>query len=100
VKIKTLSIKNFRSIKELVLELPNVCAFVGPNNAGKTNILEAIRRVLMPEYGPPATHFSEDDVHLRDPDKDIEIALTFGLPIPDRAGQAAEDTGVRNGRDS
>jgi putative ATP-dependent endonuclease of the OLD family len=82
VKIKTLSIKNFRSIKELVLELPNVCAFVGPNNAGKTNILEAIRRVLMPEYGPRATHFSEDDVHLRDPDKDIEIALTFGLPIP------------------
>ena len=82
MKIKTLSIKNFRSIKELVLELPNVCAFVGPNNAGKTNILEAIRRVLMPEYGPRTTHFSEDDVRLRAPDKDIEIALTFGLPIP------------------
>ena len=36
----------------------------------------------MPEYGPRATHFSEDDVRLRAPDKDIEITLTFGLPIP------------------
>jgi putative ATP-dependent endonuclease of the OLD family len=51
MKIQTLSIKNFRSIKELVIELPNICALVGPNNAGKTNILEAMRRVLMPEYG-------------------------------------------------
>jgi putative ATP-dependent endonuclease of the OLD family len=81
MKIQTLSIKNFRSIRELVIQLPNVCALVGPNNAGKTNILEAMRRVLMPEYGPRATHFSEDDVYLRDPDKDIEIAVTFGIPI-------------------
>jgi putative ATP-dependent endonuclease of the OLD family len=81
MKIQTLSIKNFRSIRELVIQLPNVCALVGPNNAGKTNILEAMRRVLMPEYGPRATHFSEDDLYLRDPDKDIEIAVTFGIPI-------------------
>jgi putative ATP-dependent endonuclease of the OLD family len=81
MKIQTLSIKNFRSIRELVIQLPNVCALVGPNNAGKTNILEAMRRILMPEYGPRATHFSEDDVYLRDPDKDIEIAVTFGIPI-------------------
>ena len=81
MKIQRLSIKNFRSIKELVIELPNVCALVGPNNAGKTNILEAMRRVLMPEYGPRATHFSEDDVYLRDPDKHIEISVTFGIPI-------------------
>jgi putative ATP-dependent endonuclease of OLD family len=82
MKISTLSIKNFRSISELDIDLPNVCAFVGPNNAGKTNILEAIRRVLMPEYGPRAADFAEDDVHLRDPEKNIEIALTFDAPIP------------------
>ena len=39
-----MTVKNFRSIKELVIELPNVCALVRPNNAGKTNILEAMRR--------------------------------------------------------
>ena len=63
MRIQTLAVKNFRSIKQLEIALPNICAFVGPNNAGKTNILEAIRRVLTPEYGPRASDFSEDDVH-------------------------------------
>jgi putative ATP-dependent endonuclease of OLD family len=82
MKIQTLSIKNFRSIERLNISLPNISAFVGPNNAGKTNILEAIRRVLMPEYGPRATDFSEDDVYLRDPNRDIQIEVTFDSPIP------------------
>ena len=51
MKISTLSIKNFRSISELDIDLPNVCAFVGPNNAGKTNILEAIRRAIVEPVG-------------------------------------------------
>jgi putative ATP-dependent endonuclease of OLD family len=59
------------------LELPRICAFVGPNNSGKTNLLEAIRRVLAPEWGPRATHFSEEDVYLRDSDRDIEIECSF-----------------------
>ena len=49
MQIKSLRVKNFRSIQELYLELPRICAFVGPNNSGKTNLLEAIRRVLAPE---------------------------------------------------
>ena len=81
MKIQKLSISNFKSIKQLEIELPNICALVGPNNAGKTNILEAMRRVLLPDWGPRATHFSEDDVYFRDPERDIEISVTFGLPI-------------------
>jgi predicted ATP-dependent endonuclease of OLD family len=77
MQIKSLRVKNFRSIQELYLELPRICAFVGPNNSGKTNLLEAIRRVLAPEWGPRATHFSEEDVYLRDSDRDIEIECSF-----------------------
>jgi predicted ATP-dependent endonuclease of OLD family len=32
MKIQGLSINNFRSIKQLNIKLPDICAFVGPNN--------------------------------------------------------------------
>ena len=45
MRILTLSLEQFRSYKELKLTFPatkNVHLFVGPNAAGKTNILEAV----------------------------------------------------------
>jgi putative ATP-dependent endonuclease of the OLD family len=77
MQLRSLKVKNFRSIREVDLELPRICAFVGPNNSGKTNLLEVIRRVLAPEWGPRATHFSEEDVYLRDSSRDIEIECSF-----------------------
>ena len=47
LRISKLAIENFRSIEDITLDLPQVCALVGPNNAGKSNILEALRRVLV-----------------------------------------------------
>jgi len=40
--IKTLSIKNFKSIKELSIETTRVNVFIGEHNSGKSNILEAL----------------------------------------------------------
>ena len=43
MKIKTLSIKNYKSIEEMELQSPNpFSVFVGPNGAGKSNIFEAV----------------------------------------------------------
>jgi predicted ATP-dependent endonuclease of OLD family len=95
MKIRKLSITNFRSIKQLEIELPNICGFVGPNNAGKTNILDAIRRVLVRDYGPRASDFSEDDVYLRDGDQDIEIAVTFDPPLRYAKLQKADPVEIR-----
>jgi predicted ATP-dependent endonuclease of OLD family len=81
MRLKTLRVQNFRSLQTLEIELPQVCAIVGPNNSGKSNILEAIRRVLAPEYGPRARDFTEDDVYLRDETLDIEIECTFHPPL-------------------
>jgi putative ATP-dependent endonuclease of OLD family len=77
MKLKNIRIENFRSITYLEINLPQVCAIVGANNSGKTNILEAIRRVLAPEWGPRTMHFSEEDVFLRNSDLDIEIECKF-----------------------
>lgn len=41
--IKKLLIKNFKSVKELIIELnPNINIFVGENDSGKSTILEAL----------------------------------------------------------
>jgi predicted ATP-dependent endonuclease of OLD family len=81
MKLKRIKVENFRSVQTLEIELPQVCAIVGPNNAGKSNILEAIRRVLAGDWGPRASNFSEDDVYLRDAKLDITIECSFEPPI-------------------
>lgn len=45
-KLTTIKIKNFKSIKEIEFELSEYTPLVGYNNAGKSNILEAIKWVL------------------------------------------------------
>ncbi|WP_198026147.1 AAA family ATPase [Mesorhizobium sp. LNHC209A00] len=94
MRIARLEIEGFRSIKSLGIEIPKICALVGPNNAGKSNILEAIRRVLGFEFGPRTSNFTEDDVYLRDPEGDIEIRLTFDKPIEFRKLQKADPVGI------
>lgn len=46
MKIRQIEINNFRSIKELVITPSNLCALIGPNSAGKTNVLRAIDLTL------------------------------------------------------
>lgn len=94
MRIRRLQVEGFRSIKSLDMQVPQVCALVGPNNAGKSNIIEAIRRVLAPEYGPRASHFTEEDVHRRDPGGDIEICITFDEALPYRKLQKTDPVGI------
>ncbi len=81
LRISRLRIKNFRSIQELDVQLPQVCAVVGPNNAGKSNILGGIRRALGASW-LSVNDFGEDDIYYRDPDRDIEIWCTVEPPVP------------------
>jgi putative ATP-dependent endonuclease of OLD family len=77
MRLKSLHVENFRSLQSLTIELSHVCTIVGPNNSGKSNILEAIRRVLAPEWGPRTRDFTEDDIYLRDETLDIKIECSF-----------------------
>jgi putative ATP-dependent endonuclease of OLD family len=90
MRLTSLRVENFRSLQTLMIELPQVCAIVGPNNSGKSNILEAIRRVLAPEWGPRTRDFTEDDVYLRDETLDIEIECAFEPPLEYRKLKEAD----------
>jgi putative ATP-dependent endonuclease of OLD family len=64
MRITHLRIENFRSIRHLDLELGDTTVFIGPNNAGKTAILDAARIALTRRWGQRGTGFTEYDVHL------------------------------------
>ncbi|HOW59794.1 MAG TPA: AAA family ATPase [Candidatus Omnitrophota bacterium] len=88
MKITKLEIKNFRSIKDLTLNPSYLCALVGENNSGKSNILQAINLVLG-ESWPSGRQINDDDVYNREIDKDIEIKIWFdeGSTITDATGR-------------
>ena len=95
--IRRVHIENFRSIENCTIEFGNLCAFVGENNAGKSNILEALRRVLGERY-LSVSSFSTEDHHEHDDEKDIVIELTFDPPLshkPFAYGDAASIPTIR-----
>ncbi len=57
--LERLKIKNFRSIKEIEIPFGRMNAFIGPNNAGKSNIMKALDLILGPTY-PTARSFEEN----------------------------------------
>ena len=86
MKITHLHIENFRSIRSLDLRLDDTTVFIGPNNAGKSAILEAVRIALSRRWGQQGTGFTSDDVHCSDEDTDprtappVKIGITLEEP--------------------
>ena len=76
MQIKSLSIKNFKSIRELEIhDIENSLILVGKNNTGKTVVLDAIRAV-MGDYTARETDFNEKR-------QNIEIAMSLDLTDED-----------------
>lgn len=69
MRITRLHIENFRSIRNLDIELGETTVLIGPNNAGKTAILDAVRIVVTRRWGQWRTGFTENDVHRPGPDR-------------------------------
>ena len=88
MRITRIYIENFRSIRSLDIELGDTCVLIGPNNAGKTAILDAVRIVLTRRWGRRGTGFTENDVHRPDDESDprtlppIRIVLVMQEPQP------------------
>ncbi len=81
MRITRLHIQNFRSVKDLTVDLGETTVLIGQNNAGKTAIIDAVRIVLTRRWGQRGTGFTESDVHRPDPDCDprIQPPVTMGL---------------------
>lgn len=87
MRITRLTIENFRSIKKLDLELGDTTVFIGPNNSGKTAILDAVRIALTRRWGQRGTGFTEYDVHLAKETDDPKASP--GVSIELRTEEAA-----------
>jgi predicted ATP-dependent endonuclease of OLD family len=93
MNITRIEIENYRSIKNLLLDVPQVCALVGPNNAGKSNILTAIYKVLGRDW-VTVTSFDEDDIYGRDADLDMRIVISFDPSIEYRKFKQTDPTPI------
>ena len=90
MKIKNLSIENFRSIAELELKLDDATVFIGANNSGKSAILEAVRIALSRRWGQRGTGFTENDIHISAPDIDPRTAPPVRIQIIFEESEAGE----------
>lgn len=93
MRISHLTIENFRSIKKLDVDLPQIAALVGPNNAGKSNILTALNLVLGRTY-VSVTSFGEADVYRRAPELDVKISVTLDPPAQYRKFKLADPVDI------
>ena len=78
--IKSLTIENYRSIKKLTLEPKNLCALIGPNSVGKTNVLKVLD-VLLGETYPTERAFKKEDFFNGDTNQTISIEVNFASSL-------------------
>lgn len=86
MRITSLRIRNFRSIRSLDLSLGGTTVLIGQNNTGKSAILDAVRIALTRRWGQRGTGFTEHDIHRSEEVGDprtlppIEITLVMEEP--------------------
>ena len=70
MKLKSININHYRSIRDVNITFPQNKPIVlfGPNNSGKTNILNAIERLLSEKY-PTFIEMAQGDYFKKDKDK-------------------------------
>ncbi|UPA22899.1 AAA family ATPase [Candidatus Peribacteria bacterium] len=78
--IERIYIKNFRSIKEITIDPQGLCALIGANSTGKTNVLRALETLLGETY-PTERAFTKDDFYGRDSNATITIQVWFKEPL-------------------
>jgi energy-coupling factor transporter ATP-binding protein EcfA2 len=83
MRLKQLDIRNFRGIRRLNWTLPaseSLICLVGPGDAGKTTVLDALELAFSPRWNPRLT---ETDFHGCDPASSIRITATVGGVPPE-----------------
>jgi len=73
VKIQSVRIRNFRTLKDVTIGFDNVTTFIGPNGTGKSTVLRALDWYF---NGKPGS-LSETDCSFGAIDEDIEVQVTF-----------------------
>ena len=72
MRIKSIQVKNYRSILDATLEIGSLTALVGRNGTGKSSFLNALDL-----FYNPAPQLADVDFHSNNADDPIEITVTF-----------------------
>lgn len=91
MKIKSVRIRNFRSIKEQAIDLDDYTRFVGANGSGKSNVLHALN-VFFGESDIPGLDtrtLGVEDFHSKNTGEPIEITVTFSDLSPEAKEELA-----------
>ncbi len=82
MKLKDITIANFRGIQSLHLPLDGLTVLIGENNTGKSTVLEAIRLVLTRGFGVRRSgQFTEYDFHLKDASATPQTAEPISITL-------------------
>jgi predicted ATP-dependent endonuclease of OLD family len=73
MKIQSVRIKNFRTLKDVTIPFDTVTTFIGPNGAGKSTVLRALDWYF---NGKPGS-LTEKDCSFGATGEDIEVQVTF-----------------------
>lgn len=73
MKIQSVRIKNFRTLKDVMIPFDSVTTFIGPNGAGKSTVLRALDWYF---NGKPYS-LTGKDCSFGATDEDIEVQVTF-----------------------
>lgn len=73
MKLTYLRIQNFRSCREVALEIGSMHALVGGNNAGKSSVLRALDFL----FNPSAKSLNEESFWNKDPSLEIRVEAIF-----------------------
>lgn len=73
MKIQSVRIKNFRTLKDVTIPFESVTTFIGPNGAGKSTVLRALDWYF---NGKPGS-LTEKDCSFGATDEHIEVQITF-----------------------
>lgn len=92
MRIKTVQIKNFRTLKDVEIDFDSVTTFIGPNGSGKSSVLRALDWFF---NGGKSGSLSDIDCSFGATSERIEVRVTFDqLTVNDREalGKYATDS--------
>jgi len=83
--LKALEVNGFRGLDNFKANFePGLNVIIGPNNAGKTSVVDALRLALTPVNRASQTYFEPDDFSKGSDEASIRVEFS-GLADPDRA---------------
>ncbi|OPG16295.1 ATP-dependent nuclease [Ferroacidibacillus organovorans] len=78
MKLSKLTIRNYRGIKELSINMENISVIIGPNNVGKSTILQALM-----QFGASDKKLDSSDYYRHNTDNPISFHATFTNLTPE-----------------